>query len=216
MSHDDPSWRKYHVLKGDVKIKISQAKEKYLSDTAARLNNSNGNKKDWWRAASLVFGKQRDISDFDLVENDELIADAKLKANLFNSYFTSITKIDGEDDPMPDLPINTESELSSIVFPVDNVLKALSGVNKDSATGEDQVSNRALFNTRHSIAPTLTCIFNECMSQGKMPLFWKTSIVVPIFKQGSRDQVKNYRPISLLLMLYCSLRRSSASLLMIA
>ena len=39
---------------------------------------------------------------------------------------------------------------------------------------------------------------NLSIVSGKFPDQWKKAIVVPIFKSGDRDQVSNYRPISIL------------------
>ena len=41
-------------------------------------------------------------------------------------------------------------------------------------------------------------IVNLCFSQGKFPDFLKLATVIPIFKQGDRVLISNYRPISLL------------------
>ena len=41
-------------------------------------------------------------------------------------------------------------------------------------------------------------IFNQSISQGKLPEHWKSARVTPLFKQGNRDDVKNYRPVSVI------------------
>ena len=40
-------------------------------------------------------------------------------------------------------------------------------------------------------------LFSLCLSQGTLPIQWKSAIVVTIHKKGSRDHRGNYRPISL-------------------
>ena len=40
--------------------------------------------------------------------------------------------------------------------------------------------------------------FNQSISQGKLPEDWKSARVTPLFKQGDRDDVNNYRPISVI------------------
>lgn len=44
----------------------------------------------------------------------------------------------------------------------------------------------------------ITYICNLCLEQGVFPTDLKKSIVTPIFKSGNKDNVNNYRPISLL------------------
>ncbi len=44
----------------------------------------------------------------------------------------------------------------------------------------------------------LVNLINVSIREGKFPSNWKTSIITPIFKAGSVDEVQNYRPISIL------------------
>ena len=81
---------------------------------------------------------------------------------------------------MPRLPEFNGTALENITVTVDDMLKALSEVNKKSAVGPDGVHNLALFNTRHYIAGVLTYIFNQCLSQCLMPNFWKVADIIPI------------------------------------
>ena len=48
------------------------------------------------------------------------------------------------------------------------------------------------------IAPIITKIFNLCIQHGIFPESFKYAEVVPIFKSGSKANINNYRPISLL------------------
>ena len=55
-----------------------------------------------------------------------------------------------------------------------------------------------LKSTAHSIAPSLTKLFNISISLGHFPQCWKMSSVVPIPKSSNHKEASNYRPISLL------------------
>jgi len=48
------------------------------------------------------------------------------------------------------------------------------------------------------IAPILTDIYNKCVESGSYPDILEIAQVVPIHKNGPKDQCCNYRPISLL------------------
>jgi hypothetical protein len=48
------------------------------------------------------------------------------------------------------------------------------------------------------IAPSLTYIFNLSLSTGIFIDDWKNTRVNPIYKEGSRRNIGNYRPISIL------------------
>jgi hypothetical protein len=44
----------------------------------------------------------------------------------------------------------------------------------------------------------LTLLFNKSLSEGVFPESWKRSYVVPIFKDGKRNLIENYRGIAIL------------------
>ena len=48
------------------------------------------------------------------------------------------------------------------------------------------------------LAPSLEFLFNQSLSSGIVPTEWKLASVTPIFKKGKRQDVNNYRPISII------------------
>ena len=48
------------------------------------------------------------------------------------------------------------------------------------------------------IAPSLTRLINLSLRVGCVPKDWKGASIVPVFKKGNKEEVINYRPISLL------------------
>ena len=63
------------------------------------------------------------------------------------------------------------------------------------------ISPRFLKSSAFELHKKLTTLFNMSLNQGKFPNILKKTKVIPIFKAGSKMEVGNYRPISLLPLL---------------
>ena len=83
----------------------------------------------------------------------------------------------------------------------DFVLKLLSSLDSNKATGSDKISAIMLKKTATSIAPSVTSLFNQSHKDGHVPLEWKLSHVVPIPKWSPANSPDHYRPVSLLSIL---------------
>ena len=60
------------------------------------------------------------------------------------------------------------------------------------------ISNRTLKLCGEAICRPLNIIFKTCLNTGKFSSEWKKRNVVPIHKKDDKQNVKNYRPVSLL------------------
>jgi hypothetical protein len=69
---------------------------------------------------------------------------------------------------------------------------------KSKATGLDQILARLVRECAVLISSSITNIFNLSLTLGTFPEDWKCAKVTPIFKQGTRNEMNNYRPISVI------------------
>jgi hypothetical protein len=65
--------------------------------------------------------------------------------------------------------------------------------------GFDEISNRILKVSAPFIVPPLTSILNKALLKGIFPDRMKFSIIKPLYKNGSKYDMANYRPISFLI-----------------
>ena len=73
----------------------------------------------------------------------------------------------------------------------------LKSLRSNTATGPDNIPARILIECANELAPSLSIIFNLSLLTGMVPDDWKLSNVIPVFKSGTRNDCKNYRPISI-------------------
>ncbi|CAH1230673.1 VKORC1L1 [Branchiostoma lanceolatum] len=124
-------------------------------------------------------------------------------AEEFNQYFSSCaTKLASDipasdDDPLRHVP---ESTTTFCLHPVEEtkVLSELLKLKTKKSTGLDKIPAKLLKDSAPVIVKPLTHIFNLSMSMGEVPNDWKMARVSPIHKAGKRDNVSNYRPVSVL------------------
>ena len=119
------------------------------------------------------------------------------KANLLNKFFSTCFS-PASDLDTPDSNTDSGPCLTNVSCSQDEVLKHLSNLQLQTASGPDGISSHMLRSTASSITPTITRIFNESLKQMKVPDHWKMSNVTPIPKSGDPTSPTNYRPISLL------------------
>lgn len=78
---------------------------------------------------------------------------------------------------------------------VDDILMSL---DTNSAAGWDGIPTGFLKRSRDFVVPLITKLANLCFNSGIFPRVFKRSIVTPVHKIGDKDDVNNYRPISVL------------------
>jgi hypothetical protein len=129
-------------------------------------------------------------------------------ANIFNKYFLSIADSVNSDN---NKHINTSmtnqvnylansfrrpiSWQYASTYEIEKIVKSLKTKN---TFGYDEISNWIIKLTAPFIISPLTYICNAVLSTGVFPDRLKYAIVKPIFKKGNKQEISNYRPISLL------------------
>ena len=84
-----------------------------------------------------------------------------------------------------------------IDFSTHIVYSILQNLNVNKAMGPDGIHGLVLKKCSSTLANPLSTLFKISYYSSKIPDDWKTANVVPIHKKGSKENVENYRPISL-------------------
>ncbi|XP_052746931.1 uncharacterized protein LOC112051825 [Bicyclus anynana] len=81
---------------------------------------------------------------------------------------------------------------------VKEVSAILMSLKTSSASGWDNIPTEFLKLANNLITPIIVHLANLCFSTGIFPSLLKKSVITPVHKCGNRDDVSNYRPISVL------------------
>lgn len=91
--------------------------------------------------------------------------------------------------------------LNSLVFleaDESETRETINSLKNTRSTGWDGISSIFIKRYVDLLVTPITHLCNLCLQSGKFPRSLKESVVVPIFKSGRKDDIANYRPISLL------------------
>lgn len=163
--------------------------------------------------SKLLWKTIKDITDIkgNKTQSIELLnikANHKDSVDFVNDYFANIGKKLAEDilntnaqsQSNNNAPLSDPNVSSFVLFDTDplevcNILKSLK---TDSAPGWDNIPTKFLKSVGPVVAPIISHLANLCFTKGIFPNLLKTSIITPVHKGGKRDDVNNYRPISVL------------------
>ena len=202
ITRDDEIWLQYKKARNETNNTIRQAKHNYFitSIEAARKDL----RKTWRLVNDLNSRKVSDVTNVKKVNLDgNEITNAAEISDAFNSYFTSI----GEKlvNKIPRSNVNPISYIQSphSVFSFEEIGLStvnclLKTINANKATGPDNIPGRLLKIAADILSPSLTEMFNRSLSMGIYPNDWKMAKVLPIFKNGEKCDLSNYRPISII------------------
>lgn len=183
---------------------VRNLKNKYEK---SKLENVNSNPKVLWRNIKSICYLNKDnnsnIRDLLTLKNSPLAS-----ANHINSHFANIGnnlveklnssppyEIIDEPHKVHRNPLNSFVLLNTDCSEINRIIDSLS---KESAPGWDNISSTFLKMAKHTLTPVLCYIYNICFESGRFPKVFKRAIVTPIHKGGRKDDVDNYRPISVL------------------
>ena len=121
------------------------------------------------------------------------------KANLFNSFLAKQYSIIENNSVLSSstIPI-TDQYLANIEFMKNDIKRIICKLDPKKAHGHDMISIRMLKVSGDAIIESLFKIFKNCLKCEIFPDDWKKGNIVPIFKKGDKQNIKNYRPVSLL------------------
>ena len=78
------------------------------------------------------------------------------------------------------------------------VERAIKALNNSKSPGADRIPVKILKDAVNLVSKPLTLIYNVSLERGIFPKIWKLARVTPIHKAGTKTDVNNYRPISVL------------------
>ena len=186
---------------------IKDAKKEFYSQS---INNNHKNPKCLWQNLHDVTHKSaKQQTSFIHDDNGDPILDPEATANKFNDFFTSLYKDLNSNGAKhtakcsklqefveSKVPDGTEFDIPQVSASF--IHKQLQNLKVNKATGIDEISAKYLKMSATVISQPLATILNLSITNGIYPDDLKKAKVTPIFKKGEKQDINNYRPISVL------------------
>ena len=192
---------KYYRNKLNHLIKISR--KKYYNEY---FSSCQGNPKKLWTGIKRIVNHKSKCKYIPtkISSNNIDVTEPKEIANTFNSYFAEIgnnlANTVPSTDTAPQQYLNNQTYDTFYLFPtsVSEIEAEISKINVKKATGPYSIPSNILRLLKTVISKPLETIFNASFATGVVPDKFKAARVLPVFKNGLRTDMCNYRPISLL------------------
>ena len=197
---------KYDKLNAFCKKHTDIAKINYRKAYFDKYKNDS--RKQWLMINSLLNRKSKTSTISKLIDDKgNIINKPDQMANSFNDYFSKIAS-NLKQKTNPSNADNCESfdkflknSVSRTMYlnsvsagEVHDIIKSF----KNKTTRDTKIEALKLANLSFNFTNALAKIINKSFQQGVFPEQMKTARVIPIHKEGSKTDVSNYRPISLL------------------
>ena len=214
----------YRYLRNRVSTMIDTAKK----DTyQTKLEEGKHDPRSIWKLfKQFGIGKKGSskVNNFEIKMDDDIISNDLDIANVFNDYFVNIPSklrepIQDSDftvlQDFVDSKVNNDSNFSIPLINCSFMNTYMCNLDVKKATGLDSIGPKLLKIVPNVLTPSITYIhvINKSIESGIFPRALKNAKVNPIFKNGEKDNVNNYRPISILPTLSKKMDREKTNVL---
>ena len=179
-----------------------KAEKTYYESEFTKYNNDL--KKTWRIIRSIINNNNPDKAIDTLCIDGIKITDPLILAEKFNNYFTGLAQSLIDKLPNSTTPFNNylnsprPNSFAIIPTTVEELISISHALKTTHSAGLDEIDPSIMHPCINYIAAPLTTIFNCSLSTGIVPSALKIAKIIPILKQGNKEDINNYRPISIL------------------
>lgn len=138
------------------------------------------------------------LKDENNVEQNDRDEVMKIATKFYQNLYKSELNEQEQKEVEPNL--GKFEEISDISL--EEVKSAMSMMKNRKACGDDEIPVDLLKVCDESVLKKLTQVFNELLGNEELPNSWHESRIILLFKKGKKNEIENYRPISLISHVY--------------
>jgi len=181
---------------------VKEAKRKEADRFILSVKNKN---KALWKLVNRETGDSHRVANITINTGVKRISNPQIITERFNAYFTGIIEdmLAQVNSYNPQQYANFQIKNCSetmFIAPVTEteVEKIVKGLKSKSAVGFDEIPITLVKQCLRYFIKPLVHVYNISLQTGIFPDMMKKAKIKPLFKNGDRQDIKNYRPISIL------------------
>lgn len=120
-----------------------------------------------------------------------------LFADFFQEVYTTYSEEDLDRNFFSFLP-EISNSISIEKLSQQEILSALKNLDATKGAGPDGIAPVFFKNLSEELTLPLERLFNMSLNNRKFPVAWKSSYLVPVFKSGTKSDIRNYRGIAII------------------
>ena len=197
-TNNELHWSSYKRLRNVVTSKLRKEKQRYYNE---QFRETREDSRGTWKNLEQLLGNGSKNSSAAARKANE----TRDKCNTFYRFFVScaedlrsIHRSSARSFSKWRPQIDRPEKFSLRKITVSEVSKTPKDLKPKKDTDVDGIPSRLLKDGSDALASPLSVIFNLTIQQNVVPAEWKKAKVTPLHKSGSKDDPRNYRPISVL------------------
>lgn len=211
----DKLWEDYIEKKVRAKRLIQERiKEKRIERCIGITKEGGPSSADFWRELRGPKHVKDRVNSLKLPHSENITTDRKVMNQTIRQYFQSLGKMNkclhNDDSNVIDhvknlrandsYLANTDTDtkvITSINIEIDDVIEALRQAKVNKSPGLDNITNELIKNGGETLTKSMLALFRKLVELEGTPQEWNKGIIIPIHKAGSKNDLNNYRGITL-------------------
>lgn len=194
-SRDPEKLKIYKSFRNKVTKELKTARNNYFCDYFTHASKRTDVT---WKKLNTVLNRTPNSNPTIKINKDGNELTGSFLANAFNEYFVNLVKGGISNNAMNNLKLRCDESFFLRPVSENEVKSVFLELNNSGSCDAYGIKVKPVKFVLDLILPLLTHIFNLCLSQGVFPQHMQLARVSVLFKKGDRNNIENYRPVSIL------------------
>ncbi|XP_071719305.1 uncharacterized protein [Rutidosis leptorrhynchoides] len=183
---------RYKEAKREAKKAVARAKDKAYKDLYKKLDSKVG-ANDIYRIAKARERRCRDLYNIKFIKNEAgqtLVKEDEIRKR-WEGYFSALLaggRLECLEDPQDSEIEQSQNNIDCKRINQEEVRSTLRKMGRNKAAGPDQIPIEAWWCLGDNGVRWLTCLFNKTYRNSKIPMEWRVSETIPIYKNKGDAQ----------------------------